>query len=191
MQRITIPYYKSSSGAWSLPDEVVESLFKRMVDEGKAHLVFPARDIVHPRQFLTAMQDGINQLFMVADVSSKNLCGFMWLNGFEGRGAKLYFCGFNGFTYQTLVKAARDATDEILNDKDDDGYFIDILFGFIPVTNQAARKFALKAGFKHTDNVPHLGTSPTTGKSEAAAIFYKARTTTRGKKIAGNYSTSN
>lgn len=179
MQRITIPYYKSSSGAWNIPDEQIKALFDRMISEGKAHQVFPAREIIHASQFLNAMQDGINQLFLVVDEASRELCGFIWLNGFEGRGAMIYFCWFNGFPLQTLVKAARTATDEVLHDRDQEGYLIDILFGFITDTNYAARTFALKAGFEHTDSISFLGISPTTGKSEAAAIFYKIRNNNR------------
>ena len=167
------PYFLMDHGSWSFTDSFIESLFDRIQSEGKVEAVFMAGDVKTSVQFREAMQNGSNCLYVIE--SENNLCGVMWLNRFEGKMARIHFCGFKGTPLSDMIDAATTATNELLEHKDDKGHLLDVLVGYIASKNKAAIMLVRAAGFTVSGIIPHAVFNEATGESEDAVVLYKKR----------------
>ena len=144
-----------------------------MQTEGKTNAVFMAGDVKTSVQFREAMQNGSNCLYIIE--RGNNLCGVMWLNRFEDKMARIHFCGFKGTPLAEMINAATIATNELLNHKDDKGYLLDVLVGYIASKNKAAIMLVRAAGFKVSGIIPNAAFNDETGESEEVVVLYKNR----------------
>ena len=167
-------YFKTKSGEWSLPDEEVKCLFDRMEAEGKTRFAFPCKD--DPKsaeEFMETMRNGLNNLFVV-DVNGST-CGFIWLNKFEHKMARIHFCSFDGLSLSDKISATSEATDEILSMKDGKGFLFDSLAGFIAQSNKPAQMLVKAAGFRFCGVIPNAVWVEDDNTSEPAVILCKTR----------------
>lgn len=178
MKPIIAPYFLTSSGSWNFTDSFIESLFDRIQSEGKVNTVFMAGDVKSSTQFREAMQNGENCLYVVErknNLPIPLLCGVMWLNRLEAKMARIHFCGFKGIPLSNMIDTATIATNELLDQKDDKGYLLDVLVGYIASKNKAAIMLVRAAGFKVSGKIPNAAFNDETGESEEVVVLYKNR----------------
>lgn len=165
--------YYMKGDAWSIPDETIKAIYLMMLRQNKADVVFLDGCVTTADEFLAAMQNGNNWLFVI--LLDENIIGAMWLNRREGRMVRVHFCSFDGFSLSEKIDAAKEATNTILNMRDRDGFLFDCLVGYIPEFNKAAAMLVRGAGFRPAGVIPSCLFNVVSGKSEPAAILYKTR----------------
>lgn len=172
---IRLRHYNRIGGFWNIPDDDIEGLFRRMRDEGKDRWAFPGEDEPDsPERFRAVFQTGLDSLYLI-ERDSGELMGFMWLNRFEHRLARIHFCSFDGFSIAEKIEAAETASDYILWLKDGEGFLFDVLEGRIAESNRAAQMLVSAAGFVKAGIIPFGMYNRIKKKSEPAVIFYKNR----------------
>ena len=175
---VSLKHYNRLGGLWNIPDDIIEGLFIRMKDEGKDSFSFPGDgEPETSEQFRKVFQFGIESLYLVY-TDDGEVMGFVWLNRFEHKLARIHFCSFDGFGLDEKIGAAEYVSDYVLGLKDGDGYIFDVLEGRIASGNRAAQMLVSAAGFIKTGFVPHGSFSMAKGISEDAVIYCKTRKTT-------------
>ena len=88
---VALRHYNRLYGEWNIPDDVIDGLFVRMVDEGKDAFSFPGDgEPETPEQFRKVFQFGIESLYLVYADDGK-IMGFVWLNRFEHKLSRIHF----------------------------------------------------------------------------------------------------
>ena len=167
-----IHYYSNENGS-AVPDGCVMTLFDRMEDEGTAETVFEDGTIRTREDFLRAMKTGC-RLHIILD-DDDDPVAVVWLNGFEGKMARLHFCLFKKAWGVNSERVGRFAVSELLNLRFDNEPIYDCLVGYIPDKNKAARMFFQKIGVKIVGNIPLGHWNATENKMEPCTIVYMDR----------------
>jgi len=170
-KRIKIIPYTTIDGIFTFRDSDIMALYERTEADGTCKTVFCDGSIGSKEQFLACMK-GNSELYVI--FLDDKICGFTWLNRFEGRFARMHWCLFKEVWGKESVEIGRYVVDVLINSKDKKGkYWLDMLVGYIPVSNAIAITFVKKVGGIFAGELPCGAYNR--GKSEAAAIVYYVR----------------
>jgi len=168
-----IPYIEVN-GMRTFSDSVIMGLFDRVKDESLYPVVFYEGTVTTREGFMMLMKEHLNHLYVLT--RDKKIFGFVWLNRFEGRTAHLHFCTFrNSWGTGSNVMSAKKTLSCLMNLKADNGYFYDLLIGFLPVWNTHAIGFVKACGAKSSRIIPNAIYNMTSGESEPAEFIYLTR----------------
>ena len=164
--------YMEIDGRWTLTDDQVMRLHDRIIHCGHDEILCDGT-IDTREKFLSAMKHD-SKLFVV--FAEKLIPGILWLNRFEGRTARIHYCGFNVGGYRDKIRFAKHAIKTILHIKNTDGTFaVDVLVGHTPASLKRAVRFIGAVGGIKVGKIPFLSWNGKTGKSEDGIISYFTR----------------
>lgn len=170
---VSILPYTKMDGIRTVTDSEMKALFVRTVKEDLSDIVFYEGTIKTPEEFL-AMSKTPGTLFHLLKGGSATV-GYMWLNRFENRTARLHFCMFREY-WSGAVFLGRYVLNALLCMKTKDGeHLFDLLTGFIPTWNKRAIDFVLACGGETHGAIPNSIYNDKTGKSESAVFLYCRR----------------
>lgn len=170
-----IPYTKIA-GEWTLPDEIIASIWDRMMDEGTAKTVFCDGKIKNAGHLIEFFKKDKNLVHVVCD-DTGNIEMVGWLNNFGDRTAQCHFNIFKrawGRNSDELMKAVFRYW---FNFKNDDGPVLDVIMGMIPAVNRLAIRFCKRIGVKFIGEIPNFTKDAYRGKRVGVAIGYVERKT--------------
>ena len=102
--------------------------------------------------------------------------GLAWLNGHEGRSARVHFTSLSPRVYREhAVPMGRCFTQGMLNASRGGEYVLDVLVGVTPSDNRLALRFIRRLGFARVGEVPHALWLAGRRQSGAAVVSYLTR----------------
>jgi len=150
----------------------IMGLYKRTETEGTCETVFCDGSINSKEEFLFAMKYGENELYVVAENTIK---GFVWLNRFESRLARIHFCFFKE-AWGDTVRLGKFINSTLINMKDKDGEFLlDMILGYLPTSNRKTLSFLKRIGGQVVGEIPFGVWNKYKQKSESAIVLYYTR----------------
>lgn len=164
-----IHYYSNENGS-AVPDGCVMTLFDQMEDEGTAEIVFEDGTIRTREDFLDAMKTSC-RLHIILDDDDEP-AAVVWLNGHEGKMARIHFCVFKKSWGRHSARVGRFALAEILNLRFDNEPLYDCFVGYVPTKNRAARLFFRKLGVKTIGELPMGHWNARKNRSEPCTVVY-------------------
>ena len=188
MKAKLIPYTKVD-GIPTFRDSEILSLYDEMVSDGVSETVFADGEINSREDWLRSMTGGNNKLYVMKIVDGRDsgtghdtggiadgsAALVLWLNGFEGKVARMHWSCFKKFWNNGSVEMMRFALGEIMGLENHQGYFFDVLIGLVAVTNPRAIEFSRKCGAVAETVIPHALYSRKDSKSVDAMLVYYTR----------------
>lgn len=166
--------YTVVDGVPTLPDSAVMELFLRMEEEGSLDMAFSGGEVRTPEEFLLVMKQPGNSLFVL--LLRDEPVGFFWLNGFEGRMARVHFCLFKRVWGPGSMILGRKILDYSLNLRGANGeYLLDVLLGVTPEKNRLACRFAKRSGMTPLGVLPAGAFNARQGCSGPALVSWATR----------------
>lgn len=149
-------YAKNDDGTWSIPDAVMLGIWKQMVEEGRAKIVFYPGGIENEYDWMAWVKSPTNHPVIVVDTQEKKLVFVAWINSIAERICFAHFCGLGERTYHPEVgKLVMKYWSSFLHAVDGEPLFRAI-FGLIPATNKKAVKLAEGVGFHFLGEIPGI-----------------------------------
>lgn len=167
-----IPYAKVGD-AWSLPDELIELSFNRMVRDGTLKTVFWDGKITNYEQLLGHFRKPSNLPVFIFD--NNELVAFAWLNSIGHNFAFSHFCTFREIWGKDKSHLIDELFDYWFSFSYENGYLFDVLIGMVPETNVHALKFLDECGYKVVGPIPGLINDYYAREKKAAVISYRSR----------------
>ena len=173
--------YTRIDGVPTFRDSEIMDLYDRMVSDGTSETVFSDGSVNSRDDWLRSMTSGDNKLYVMKIVDAGDpgrgiLSAYprpegiengsaalvLWLNGFEGKVARMHWACFKEFWNKGSVEMMKFALREIMGLEDHNafhmgrgGYFLDVLIGLVPVTNTRAIEFSRKCGAVAETVIPY------------------------------------
>lgn len=163
--------YCNIDGIATFTDSEIMGLYQRTTDEGTCDMIFYDGSINSKEEFLSVMKYGQNELYTIIEDSIK---GFVWLNRFEGKFARIHFCFFKE-AWGDTVKLGKFVNSTLINMKASGEFILDMILGYIPISNQKAISYSKKIGGKEAGEIPCGSWNKHTKQSEPARILYYVR----------------
>ena len=157
-----IPYVLHN-GAWSLPDDIMESVFTRMRLHDLDIVVFGER--LNPDRFLGFIKRQSVVLHTIWEDNQILMIG--WLTDISTNHAFAHYCMFPETWGKNTAELAKESLRYWFNFKGNDGYLFDVIMGRTPVDNGYAVKFLKKIGMNILGAVPLLKF----GNSDSGMVF--------------------
>lgn len=172
--RFFIYPYCEADGKRTFSDEQIRGLYRRMVEDGTAGLVFMGSGIDGEDAFLAVMQSPGTHPYVLFVQGLP--AGIVWLNRIQYRWAQMHFCTFREVWGRTAVELGRHVNRTLLEMRDSRGrYCLDMLVGILPARNRLAVSYVRKCFGRITGELPRGVYNPQTGQSEKAYIITLTR----------------
>lgn len=170
---ILLPYVQLD-GVYTVPDEVIVSVFYKMVSDKTAEIVFYEGTIRSPEDFLKTLKSpSVLPVFVLVE---GKLQAVAWINDLKFNHATAHFCVFR----EAWGKYSRDMGREVLRywfsfKKDEGSPLFDLILGVTPAEYKFALKFVSDLGFKIVGEVPKVLYNAYKQKSSNAVLSYCER----------------
>jgi len=172
-----LPYCQlGDSDNWTLTDGQVRKLYGITISDRTAGIVFYNGQINSADEFLAAMKNGQNLLYVV-DAQGPGICGMGWLNRFEGKTARIHFTGFSNCWGQDSVAICREVLSQLIHQRDKAGYVFDVFIGITPSRYRLALSFLAKVGMRTVGEIPHACWNAKRQQAEPGMLSYYVRGT--------------
>lgn len=163
---ISFAPYTTVDGIPTMRDSDLASIYQRVVAERSYRWLFFDRFVQDDEGFISLAK---SCLFVPALVDNTP-AGFFWLDGFHGKTARLHFCVFRAFwgdIARQIGRAAFQFVEGLVKDRNG----LQILYGFVPLHNVMAKKYALDVGMAPCGVLPLYFEDAFDGSLVDAAIF--------------------
>jgi hypothetical protein len=169
----TILPYCEIDGIPTLKDSELAHLFDMIHDQGVLPVVFYDRTVTDRAGFVREMKRRDTWPFVVYG-GDDEIMAIFWLNTFEGRSARIHFCGFPAI-HGKAVQVARECLFRTLTMQAHGGYVLDTLVGVTPVDNKLAIRMLTRAGMVGIGVVPGMLDNAYTHQPMDALVSYATR----------------
>lgn len=132
---------------FSIPDEVLSSLWREMEEKGKNRNLFYNGNVTDVAGWVAWIKDSANYPILVVDISNHRIVCIAWLNNAVDGAALAHFCML-GLPRPEIGKAVLRYWSGI--------EILHVLVGFTPETNIGAVKYGEKLGFKRSGYIPKM-----------------------------------
>lgn len=157
-------------GIANVSDSQIRELYERAKQEGVGELVFRDGTVDSATDFLREMKAPGTTLFLL--YSRGLLAGFVFLNRFEGRSARIHFCLFRLVWGRESRALGHWTLRQLLWLRDGEGRFVfDMLLGYVPEANPIACRYCRKIGGRVEGRLPYGGYCFREGRSEPVKVF--------------------
>ncbi len=155
-----------------MSDPMLYELFDRIADAGRIEQSFSGNITTHHafRDFFR--RDDVHLWAMCADGDP---AGIIYIDNVEVRKARAHFAFFGRIFPLAECRLARFAVSRILHLRDENGYVLDILYGFTPTPNRNACRFVKLVGMALCGVLPLGHWNPARGENEDFQIAYATR----------------
>jgi hypothetical protein len=151
---ITLLPYVEIEGHRSVPDEYIRKVWREMLQDRSAHVVFQAKEVKSEQEMISYLKDPNNLVVFV--FVGEEPAGVAWLNGIRGNYGNGHFC----FLSKSWGKYTEQMGREILNywfSLELNGKPIfDVIIGKIPEWNRKAIAFTKRLGFTELGVIPKI-----------------------------------
>ena len=148
-------------GAFSIPDEVLSSLWLEMVTTGKFRSLFYNGNVTDEAGWSAWIKSSANYPVLVVDTTNHRIVAVEWLNNAVDGAALAHFC-ILVFPRLEIGKAVLRYWSGIS--------LLRVLIGFTPETNTGAVKYAEGIGFKRSGYIPEMCNMVYEGRRVGAVI---------------------
>jgi len=156
-------------GSWSVPDEPLVAIWRRIVAERKVEQLFYAGGIDGPRDFLAFIKSPQIIACVVLDLESRSPCAIGWLTNAAGGSAFVHYCVLG----RPRRAAGRVLLDYWCNLRGSDGNrMFHVLLGITPETHEAALRVIRIMGFREIGTIPKYCQCAFEGGRRGAVISY-------------------
>ena len=146
-----IPYVQEN-GAWSIPDNVMESIFVEMQKHGLEKIVFYSGGVDTPEKFAQFMKaPGIVAHTIWGDTGIELMA---WLTHFGANYAYGHFCTFPSAWGKRTKKLANETFRYWFGWEPGGAPLLDVILGQTPANNRLAVKYIKNIGMKILGTVP-------------------------------------
>lgn len=150
-------------GGWSAPDELLEKLWHKMVEEGRAAKLFYSGFVRNEYDWIDFLKDPLNIPVIVMDAREKKIASIAWLNNVKDGSAQVHFCMYGPPNPGVGIKAI--------------SYYstfpgLHVIVGVTPEHYTTAIRYAKRIGFKEAGRVPNMLHMAYEGKRSGAVITY-------------------
>ncbi len=167
-------------GISTMTDSQIMELYRHTEQDGLIDVVFYDGSIQTEKDFLSMVKAPGTVFYVFFEGLQEQ--GYVWLNRFEGRGARIHFCGFK-HAWGRALPMGQFCVDFFTWVKDLEGNFLfDLLMGITPAENIFARAFVQRCGFRELGEVPKAVWNTKAGKSLPGIFFYYDLQEARDKK---------
>jgi hypothetical protein len=172
MTNFEIIPYTEINGIRTFTDTDILDIYDRIIDKGNGY-IFNDGTIANRNKFLEVMK---SNGFLYIVYYKTNIVLIVWINRFEGKIARIHWCSFNGISCRKKIDAGKYVCEKLLTMKNDNGeYVLDLLIGYMPISNIVAIKFSKACGCIIGEKIPNLIWNAKTKKSESGIIGYYHR----------------
>lgn len=156
-------------GGWSIPDEILVSLWQRIVSENKVEQLFYAGGIHSPADFLRFIKTPGLIVCVVVERATRSPAALGWLTNASGGSAFVHYCVF-GAPRRAVGKALLDYW---CGFRGPDGKrLFHVLLGITPEIHTAALRVIRIMGFTSIGTIPSYCDCAFAGGRRGAVISY-------------------
>lgn len=170
---IKIYPYLQVNGSWTIPDNLMESLWHRMEAEGAAAKVFHSGSVQNVSSWIRFVKNPLNKIVTLYDLEANDVIGIGWLNNMRYNHGFFHGFGFkNSWASKTIISGMK-FLDYFFGVEDPTG--IETILSIIPEENRPARAFLKRLGFTGMGTIPKYLYSKDQGKMVGGDFFYLER----------------
>lgn len=166
---ISVLPYVEIEGQRTVSDEFVREIWRNMLKDRSAHIVFQAKEVKSEEEMIRYLKDPMNMVVFVFVDSQP--AGVAWMNGIRNNYGNGHFCFLSKSWGLYTEKMAKEVLDYwfslALNGKP----IFEVIIGKIPDWNRKAISFIKKLGFVE------LGVIPKIEQGHGVSINYLERET--------------
>ncbi len=161
-------------GTLSLSDAHLEWFWKIMRKGGQIPVIFYDGSVESFEEFKRLVKTEDQHFFL--GFKDQEPAALFWLNGFSSRSCYVHISSMPKFYGKQAVHIAQGGLRHLLSVTDVSGrYLFDCIKALIPLKNQLACRFAIKAGFKKVGVIPQAAYWAAEDQSVDAAFFCGVR----------------
>lgn len=134
-------------GQFSIPDEVLASLWREMAATGKHRHLFYNGNVTDEAEWIAWIKDQANYPILAVDTSNHRIICIAWLNNAVDGAALAHFCML-GLPRPEIGKSVLRYWSKM--------GMLHVLVGFTPETNTGAVRYAEKIGFRRAGYIPAM-----------------------------------
>lgn len=167
--------YDHFNGIPTFKDSDILDFYNRIVDNDLDQFMFSDGTIEDGNKFLNLVSK--NQILLFVLMYKKEYVGVVWLNRFQGKKAQFHYCAFKEFHgHKELKDIGTETLKRVLNWKYNNGEFlVDVVIGYVPITNKAANTYTKKIGGIKVGIIPHSRWNKQKAETEDTILYYVTR----------------
>jgi hypothetical protein len=136
MRVVPYAYY---DGIWSFRDSDMAALYRKILQDGNG---YTAQDCSSDEEFVSSMKENIVGIAQ----EGWDTAGVAWLTDIEGKKAQGHFIVFREYWGKKSVEVTKALIEYFLTIPGQDGFLIDMLWGFTATENRLAVRHLKKCG---------------------------------------------
>ena len=155
----------------------LSNIWEKLIEDGIVKSLFYGGTVKSFPDFFDFMNRRGTLAYVL--LKNKDLHGFFWLNNFVGKTAQIHCTGFKKSigTRRNAHIFARKCISYALCLNDDDGFLIDTVLGYTPISNTLSVKFNERAGMIKIGQIPSYCNMAYEGTVVDAVLTYATRET--------------
>lgn len=157
------PVVQMDGGEWSVPDVVLEGVFKQMAEEGRFGTLFYTGYVKGLPDWMNWCHNPANLMQVVVDAGDKKIAAVTWLNNVKDGTAEAHFCML-GPPHPELGETVLAYWAALPN--------IAVIVGCTPENYTTAIKYAKRIGFKEAGMIPQALNMAYEGRRVGAVMTY-------------------
>ena len=166
--------YAMVNGAYTVPDEMIKLIYRKIEEEGSFNKVFLSGLITDADKFIKYLRLDEN-IPVFAFFNDKSPAGFAWMNNISGCRCQGHFCYLRKAWGDKCVEISEKILDYWFSLKSGDTHVFDTVVGIVPTQNKFAIKHKENLGMTKVGVIPDYYSNLMTGKKFDALISYIRR----------------